>query len=171
VRAANAQRYASIELIMKTSILTFAMVCFAWCGTVSAQDKYPLTTVRKDFNEASVAVRINIKDTKPTGKSDDYYYGFIASGQIIQSFKGNFTSGQSLGFYVRAENGYDHKHMRGDKIAFLTSFVDRRNGPFQELPSGNSVVRYSRELAAKVRRVALLSGRRRTERKGAGAEA
>jgi hypothetical protein len=148
---------------MKNSILMFAALFFVLSGTTSAQDwDYPLSTMRADFKEASVVVRINITDTKPTGDNDGYYYLFIASGQVVQSFKGKFKRGQSLEFFVRAENGFDHKCMLGDRIAFLTSFADRRNGPFQELPDGNSTVPYTPELLAKVNRVASSSRRRRT---------
>lgn len=109
-------------------------------------------TVRSDFREASVIVRMNITETKSTGREEHAHY-FTAAGQVIESFKGKFKPGQHLEFNVRAEYGYHHTAMRGDQIAFLTSFVDRRNGPFQVLPSGNSVGPYSPELLATVRRV------------------
>jgi hypothetical protein len=133
-------------------LFTFALlITFAELGF--AQINYPLASVREDFHEASVFVRMTITDTKLTGNGDSYAYGFIASGRVTQSFKGKFKPGQHLEFYVRAEYGYNHTRMRGDQIAFLTSFVNRRNGPFQELPDGNSVNDYSSGLLAKVRTV------------------
>jgi hypothetical protein len=152
----------------KTCILTLVATFFALSRATPAQDlDYPLSTMRADVKEASVVVRIDITDTKPTGDNDGYYYGFIASGRVVQSFKGKFKRGQPLEFFVRAENGFDHTCMRGDKIAFLTSFTDRKNGPFQELPSGNSTVTYTPELLAKVERVASSSRRWRTRHKRA----
>jgi hypothetical protein len=141
---------------------------FALSWTTPAQDlDYPLSTMRADIKEASVVVRINITDTKPTGDNDGYYYGFIASGRVVQSFKGKFKRGQSLEFFVRAENGFDHTCLRGDKIAFLTSFTDRKDGPFQVLPDGNSTFAYTPELLARVERVASLSRRWHIRRKKA----
>jgi hypothetical protein len=133
-----------MKLFAVALLITFA-------GSALAQNNYPLASVREDFHEASVVVRVNITDTKLTGNDDGYYYGFIASGRITESLKGKFKAGQHLEFYVRAEQGYDHTRLRGDQIAFLTSFVNRRNGPFQTLPDGNSVDPYSPELLAKVR--------------------
>lgn len=133
-------------------IFTFAIL-LASAGSAFAQVNYPLASVRDDFREASVVVRMNITDTKLTGNGDGYAYGFIASGRVTQSFKGKFKLGQLLKFYVRAEHGYDHTRMHGDQIAFLTSFVNRRDGPFQELPDGNSVTPYSQGLLTQVRKV------------------
>ena len=144
-------------------LFTFALlITFAESGL--AQINYPLASVREDFHEASVVVRMTITDTKLTGNGDSYAYGFIASGRVTQSFKGKFKPGQHLEFYGRAEHGYDHTRMLGDQIAFLTSFVNRRNGPFQELPDGNSVNDYSSGLLAKVRTVWRESHRRRNSR-------
>ena len=142
---------------------TFAIL-IAFAGSACAQITYPLASVREDFQQASVVVRMTITDTKLTGNGDSYAYGFIASGRVTQSFKGKFKPGQHLEFYVREEHGYDHTRMRGDQIAFLTSFVNRRNGPFQELPDGNSVDDYSSGLLAKVRTVWRESHRRRNSR-------
>jgi hypothetical protein len=133
-------------------IFTFAILLASACSAF-VQVNYPLASVRDDFREASVVVRMNITDTKLTGNSDGYAYEFIASGRVVQSFKGKFKLGQFLKFYVRAEHGYDHTRMHGDQIAFLTSFVNRRDGPFQELPDGNSVTPYSQGLLSKVQRV------------------
>jgi hypothetical protein len=133
--------------------LIFSALLIAFAGSAFAQINYPLASVREDFHEASVVVRMNITDTKLTGNDDGYAFGFIASGRVTQSFKGKFKPGQRLDFYVRAEHGYDPTHMRGDQIAFLTSFVNRKNGPFQTLPDGNSVNAYSAELLDKVRTV------------------
>ena len=135
---------------MKLIFTVLVVIIFA--GSVLAKSDVPLVSVRGDFREASVVVRMNITDTKITSSDSDYYY-FTASGQVTMSFKGKFKPGQSLKFSVRAELGYRHTSMRGDQIAFLTSFVNRRNGPFQELPSGNSVIPYSPNLLLKVRTV------------------
>ena len=133
--------------------LTTILALFVFAGYAFAQLDYPLASVRSDFNDASVVVRIEITDTKLTGDDDGYAYGFIASGFVTQAFKGKFRSGQYLEFYVRADRGYDHTKMRGDRIAFLTSFVNRRDGPFQELPDGNSVFPYSQDVLNKVQKV------------------
>jgi hypothetical protein len=137
----------------------------AFAGSAFAQINYPLASVREDFHEASVVVRMNITDTKLTGNDDGYAYGFIASGQITEPFKGKFKPGQRFEFYVRAEHGFDHTRLRGDQIAFVTSFVNRRNGPFQTLPDGNSVHPYSRGLLAKVRTIWRESHRRLKDRR------
>lgn len=126
------------------------LVLIACTGSVLADRNVPLFSVRGDFREASVVVRMNITDTRITS-SDTHNYYFTASGAVTASFKGKFKPGQALEFTVRAEHGYDHTSMRGDQIAFLTSFVNRRDGPFQHLPSGNSVVPYSQDLLLKVR--------------------
>jgi hypothetical protein len=143
---------------------TFALL-IACAASVCAQINYPLASVREDFHEASVVVRMNITDTKLTGNDDGYAYGLIASGRVTQSFKGKFKPGQQLEFYVRAEHGYDPTRLRGNQIAFLTSFVSRRNGPFQTLPDGNSVYSYSPGLLAKVRTVWRGSHLRRNNRR------
>jgi hypothetical protein len=147
---------------MKLFFIFAMMIVFA--GSVCAQITYPLASVRADFHEASVVVRMTITDTKLTGNGDSYAYGFIASGRVTQSFKGKFKPGHHLEFLVRAEHGYDHTRWRGDRIAFLTSFINRRNGPFQILPDGNSVYDYSPGLLAKVRTVWRESYRRRNGR-------
>jgi len=133
-------------------VLTVA-VLIACASVAPAQNDYWLKTVRNDFREASVVVRMNVLDTKLTENKDEYAYGFIASGIVTASFKGKFKPGQRLEFYVRAEHGYIHTTMRGDKIAFLTSFVNRKDGPFQELPDGNTVTPYSKDLLTRVRKV------------------
>ncbi len=144
--------------MMKLIFTSFVLLAFAGSvllacpSSVLADRNVPLFTVRGDFREASVVVRMNITDTKFTS-SDTHYYYFTASGEITASFKGKFQPGEALEFTVRAEHGYDHTSMRGDQIAFLTSFVNRRDGPFQELPSGNSVIPYSQDLLLKVRTV------------------
>jgi len=135
---------------MKLIFTVLVMIIFA--GSVVAKRDVPLVSVRGDFREASVVVRMNITETKITSTDSDYYY-FIASGRVTTSFKGKFKAGQYLEFSVRAELGYAHTSMHGDQFAFLTSFVNRRNGPFQELPSGNSVTPYSQNLLLKVRTV------------------
>jgi hypothetical protein len=131
--------------------LISSALMLAFAGSTFAQTNYPLASVREDFHEASVVVRMNITNTKLTGNDDGYAFGFIASGRVTQSFKGKFKPGQYLEFYVRADHGYDPASMRGDKIAMLTSFVNRRDGPFQTLPDGNSVDSYSAGLLGKVR--------------------
>jgi hypothetical protein len=145
-------------------IFTITLV-IVFAGSALAQINYPHTSVREDFHEASVVVRMNITDTKLTVNDDGYAYGFIASGRVTQSFKGKFKPGQYLEFYVRAEHGYVHTRMHGDQIAFLTSFVNHRDGPFQELPDGNSVNPYSQGLLAKVQKVWRESHRSRNKRK------
>jgi len=131
--------------------LITAAFLIASAGSAFAQVNFPLVSVREAFHEASVVVWMNVTDTKLTGNDDGYAFGFIASGRVTQSFKGKFKPGQYLEFYVRADHGYDPAWMRGDKIAMLTSFVNRRDGPFQELPDGNSVDPYSPSLSRKVR--------------------
>jgi len=131
--------------------LITAAFLIASTGSAFAQIDFPLASVREAFNEASVVVRMNVTDTKLTGNDDGYAFGFIASGRVTQSFKGKFKPGQYLEFYVRADHGYNPAGMRGDKIAMLTSFVNRSDGPFQELPDGNSVNPYSPGLLRKVR--------------------
>jgi len=152
-----------LSVAMKVFFIFAILIAFA--GPVCAQTNYPLASVREDFHEASVVVRMNITDTKLTGNDDGYVYGFIASGRVTQAFKGKFKPGQPVEFYMRADHGYDHSRMRGDRIAFLTSFVNRRNGPFQTLPDGNSVNGYSGELLAKVRTVWRESHRSRKVRR------
>jgi hypothetical protein len=116
--------------------------------------------VRKDFREAAVVVRMNITDTKIIGP-DTGIYPFIASGEVTMSFKGGFKVGQRLEFYTHAESGIDHADIRGDRIAFLASFVEGGKRSLKELPDGNSAHPYFPELLAKVRRVTREWQRRR----------
>lgn len=136
---------------MMRVIFTFVVLITCTVSALAQRD-IPLRTVKSDFCEASVVVRMDIIDSKITG-SDEHMYEFDATGRVTTSFKGKFKAGQLVKFHVRAEYGYDHDAMRGDYIGFLTSFVDRIHGPFQVLPSGNSVIPYSSDLLGKVRTV------------------
>jgi hypothetical protein len=148
--------------IMK--LLAAVLVFIACTVPALGQVNLPLASVRRDFREASVVVRMNITDTKRIGTSDGYLYQFIASGEVTSSFKGGFKKGQRLEYYTHAEEGIDHNHRRGDYIAFLVGFDNRGSAALKELPDGNSVHPYSQEVLAQVRTVWREQQRRRKTR-------
>ena len=140
------------------------LILIASTATALGQVNFPLASVRQDFREASVVVRMNITDTKRIGTGDGYLYEIIASGQVTTAFKGRFKAGQRLEFYTHAEEGIDHTRWRGDHIAFLIIFDNRGTAAQRELPDGNSVHPYSAELLTQVRRVWREHHRRRKTR-------
>ena len=142
-------------------MLALAFVtCLALATVANAQITYPLASVREDFNEASVVARVNMTDTKLDG-CDNYACEYTVVSDVTHVFKGNVKRGQVLRFGARSDKEVDYNKIRGDAIVFLTSFVNRQNGPFQILPSGFSINTYSTDLVAKIRRVIQTSRQRR----------
>ena len=133
-------------------LLSTVTLVIAFAGSAFAQINYPLASVREDFHEASIVARVNVTDTK-LGGCDDYACEYTVIANVTHVYKGRVRRGQLLKFGARSDKEYDYNKIRGDRIAFLTSFVNRRKGPFQILPDGFSLYKYSPGLIAKVRRV------------------
>ena len=148
------------------TLAAFLMLAGSAHAQASAQINNPLSSVREDFNEASVVARVNMLDTR-LGGGDDYAFEFVVFCRVNQIYKGNLKSGRLLKFAARADKGFDHTKLRGDAIVFLTSFINRTKGPFQILPGYFSIHEYSQELVAKIRRVSRASHRRHNNRKSA----
>ncbi len=139
---------------MKRLPLTL-IACLALSVGARAQDKsaeIPLGLVASDYKEASVVARVRVKDTA-AGNSDGIYYRFTAYCEVVEPFKGDLKRGQQLEFRVRAEQGYDHKQMRGDRVAFLKKVFDKNTGSYFYQDLENSVYPYSDAMAAKLRRL------------------
>jgi hypothetical protein len=88
-------------------------------------------------------------DTKLDG-CDDYACEFKVVSTVTRVFKGHVRRGQSLTFAARCDKGFNYGKLRGDAIVFLTSFVNRRKGPFQILPDYFSIYEYSSGLVRKI---------------------
>jgi hypothetical protein len=137
------------------NLLLIVGACLALSSNVRAQDnlpKIPLWALRSDYQEASVVARVQVQNTIP-GRGDGYYYGFSADCEVVESFKGKIKRGQPIKFYARAEEGYEHQRMRGDRIAFLKRFFDEKTRKYfyQVFEDGNSVYPYSKRMAANLR--------------------
>jgi hypothetical protein len=154
---------------MKRSLLTVVSVLFL-SGSVFAQGTSynpPLRLLRDYYREASDVARVDVEDTVVLA-SDGFYYEFIASCRILESFKGNIRRGQSLKFSVRAENGYGHKGLRGDQIVFLKRFFDqktRKYSSYQVFEDSNSTFPYSSATVASLRKIKPSAAHRRKENK------
>ena len=137
-------------------ILALAVLCFALIGSASAQASdqinNPISSVRKDVYESSVVARVSITDTR-LGACDDYGCEFKVFCRVAEVYKGRVGRGQLLNFLARADKGFEYNKLRGDFVVFLTSFINRKKGPFQILPDYFSIHEYSPELVAKIRRV------------------
>jgi hypothetical protein len=139
-----------------------AALCFTLGGSASAQASAqinnPLSSVREDIKESSVVARVSILDTK-LGACDDYACEFKVFSRVGEVYKGSVRSGQLLNFSARADKGFEYNKLHGDFVVFLTSFINRKKGPFQILPDYFSIHEYSQELVAKIRRISRTSHR------------
>jgi len=148
-----------MRLVCATGFLFFALSANVY-AQASAQINNPLSSVREDFNESAVVARVNIRKTKLDG-CDDYACEFKVVSTVMRVFKGNVRRGQSLTFSARCDKGFNYDNLRGDTIVFLTSFVNRRKGPFQILPDYFSIHQYSPGLVRKITIVARTPHKRR----------
>jgi hypothetical protein len=147
-----------MKLVCATTFIILSLVGQA-SAQASAGINNPLSAVREDFNQSAVVARVDMLDTKLEG-CDDYACEFKVVSRITRVFKGNVRRGQPLTFSARCDKGYSYERLRGDSIVFLTSFVNRKKGPFQILPDYFSIHDYSPGLVRKITIVA--HGRHRT---------
>ena len=144
-------------LVVKTAVATFCLFLVFSNTSFSgqSQDFYSSPTyveLRGDYNQVSVVARVMVEDTVALeGHSHDYE--FAARGKVIEAFKGGLRAGQSIEFFVRAEQGYDHKAQRGDWIVFLIQRLDKQTGKPSYHELENSIHPYSKSTVAKLRRL------------------
>jgi hypothetical protein len=148
-----------MRLLCATGFLFFALIANVY-AQASAQINNPLSSVREDFNESAVVARVNMLNTK-LGGCDDDACEFKVVSTVTRVFKGNVRRGQSLTFAARCDKGFTYDKLRGDAIVFLTSFVNRRKGPFQILPDYFSIHEYSLGLVRKITIVSKAPHKRR----------
>ena len=144
-------------------IMKAATIAFYLCAMFSNSICSPQSTdfysspsysqLKDDYNQVSVVARVLVDDTVPLNGGDQYYYEFIARGKVIEAFKGGFRTGQPIEFYVRAEQGYDHKAQRGNWIFFLNRRLDQQTRKLSYHELENSMHPPSKAIVAKLRRL------------------
>ncbi len=97
----------------------------------SENEYYSYDYLKNDFNQVAVVACVDCREAKPIdsiGDKDAGYVRYLIRGQVIEPFKGDIKSNQTIEYYSVAEKGYNPANYRGNKIVFLNSLFDKRKG-------------------------------------------
>lgn len=148
---------------MRIATATFFLLVFLTAPVIHAQDNDdwpPLSYLRDDYRHVAVVAHVRVREAeivKTIGGYEDWHL----TGEIIESFKGNFRKGQTVEYYHGAEKGFRRELFLGDKIVFLyrnyVAEVKRRVLAVLE----NSTLGYNERRAQKLRRIKRSAARKR----------
>ena len=121
----------------------------------SENEYYSYDYLKKDFQEVAVVAAVDVQDVKAVGSMGEKEAGYIRyliHCRVIEPFKGDIKSNQTIKYYSIAEKGYKPENYLGTRIVFLNTLFDKHKRWFlSELE--NSSRPASKEIIKKMRRI------------------
>ncbi len=137
-----------LALCVVTTLLSYS------CA--SENEYYSYDYLKNDYEQVAVVASVDCRDVKAVGSMGDKeagYVRYLMRGQVIEPFKGDIKSGQTIEYYSVAERGYNPENYRGKKIVFLSSLFDKqkKDWVFSELenssrPASTAIIKKMRKI-------------------------
>jgi hypothetical protein len=141
---------------MKRLLLLLCVVCtLLGYGCSSENEYFSYGYLKNDYGQVAVVAAVDVQDVKAVGSMGDKetgYVRYLIRGKVIEPFKGEIKSKQTIEYYTVAEKGYDPAGLRGTRIVFLNSLFDKNKRWFlSELE--NSARPATKEIIKKMRKI------------------
>jgi hypothetical protein len=142
---------------MKRLLLLLCVVsAFLGYGCSSENEYYSYDYLKNDFDQVAVVASVDVKKVKAVdsiGDKEEGYVRYLIRGHVIEPFKGDIKSNQTIKYYSVAEKGYDPQGFRGKRIVFLNSLFDKQKGGWFLNELENSARPASKAIIKKMRRI------------------
>jgi hypothetical protein len=122
----------------------------------SDKEYYSYDYLKNDYDQVAVVAAVDCRDVKAVGSiggKETGYVRYLIRCQVIEPFKGDFKSGQTIGYYSVAEKGYDPKGFHGNRIVFLGSLFDKQKKDWVLSELENSARPASKTIIKKMRKI------------------
>jgi hypothetical protein len=149
---------------MKRVLLFLCVVGALLAYSCSSENEYySYDYLKNDYVQVAIVAFVDVKDVKAVGSmgsKEAGYVRYLIRGQVIEPFKGDIKSNQTIKYYTVAERGYDPQGLGGKRIVFLNSLFDKQKAAwfFNELE--NSARPASKAIIKKMRRIERHAGGR-----------
>ena len=122
----------------------------------SENEYYSYEYLKNDFDQVAVVASVNVQDVKAVdsiGDKETGYVRYLIRCQVIEPFKGDIKSDQTIEYYSVAEKGYNPENYHGKKIVFLNSLFDKKKKDWVLSALENSARPASKAIIKKMRKI------------------
>ena len=142
---------------MRRLFLALCVLSVLLCYSCASENEYySYDYLKNDYEQVAVVASVNVQDVKEVGSIGDKEAGYIrylVRGQVIEPFKGDIKSNQTIEYYSVAEKGYNPENYRGNKIVFLSSLFDKKKKDWVLSELENSARPASKAIIKKMRKI------------------
>jgi hypothetical protein len=97
----------------------------------SDNEYYSYDYLKNDYNQVAVVASVDVRKVSAVdsiGDKEAGYVRYLIRCDVIEPFKGDIKSNQTIEYYSVAERGYNPENYRGKRIVFLNSLFDKEKG-------------------------------------------
>jgi len=117
---------------MKRLLLLLCVVAALLSYSCSSDNEYySYDYLKNDYNQVAVVASVDVRKVSAVdsiGDKEAGYVRYLIRCDVIEPFKGDIKSNQTIEYYSVAERGYNPENYRGKRIVFLNSLFDKEKG-------------------------------------------